>query len=196
MESQTLRLLRQRRSELERRHVELQAMLEPVKRELAQVDIAIRALTPDAAVAIPPLGADGSAAAVAHFRRRENPDVQKMTFKQLVVKALSEHFENGATANELLDFFKSNWCREIMRTSLSPQLSRLKNDNLIELHGKVWHLSRVVKAFGTPGLFPDENGEAEASPDTDEAPTSSDREPSSAEHPTQGGSALGEEETT
>jgi hypothetical protein len=48
-----------------------------------------------------------------------------LTMKQLVVKALDEHFQHGATTRQLLDFFRDAWDRNIERTNLSPQLSRL-----------------------------------------------------------------------
>jgi hypothetical protein len=193
MESQTIRLLRQRQAELMAMESELRARLEPIVIELNQIDIAVRAVT---GKMILPSGADASAASVAYHKRKANPDIQNLTFKQLVVKALTEQFRNGATANEMLDFFKREWGRDVMRTSLSPQLTRLKKDNLIELEGKTWHLSKAAKASGTPRLFPDENGEAEASPDAGGVGAPPDCEPGSAEHPIRGGSAPGDKETT
>lgn len=66
----------------------------------------------------------------------------KLTMKQLVRKALDEHFTNGATASELLDFFRNAWGRnDVVRTSLSPQLSRLKREGIITLHGIKWRLA-------------------------------------------------------
>jgi hypothetical protein len=71
-----------------------------------------------------------------------NSPYAKLTMKQLVRKALSEHFANGATAIEMLDFFRDAWGRDdVVRTSLSPQLSRLKRDGEIELDGMTWRLS-------------------------------------------------------
>lgn len=65
------------------------------------------------------------------------------TFKRLVVKALADHFPQGATANQMLDLFANVWGRgDIVRTSLSPQLSRLKRENRIFNEGHVWHLRR------------------------------------------------------
>jgi hypothetical protein len=62
--------------------------------------------------------------------------------KQLVRKALSEHFVNGATANELLAHFRDVYGRsDVVRTSLSPQLSRLKQEGDIILRGKRWYLA-------------------------------------------------------
>lgn len=54
-----------------------------------------------------------------------------MTMKQLIVKVLREHFHQGATARQMLDFFRDAWARDIERTNLSPQLSRLFQDRII-----------------------------------------------------------------
>jgi hypothetical protein len=54
-----------------------------------------------------------------------------LTMKQLVVKVLQEHFHNGATTRQMLDFFRHAWGRDIARTNLSPQLSRLFHDQII-----------------------------------------------------------------
>jgi hypothetical protein len=61
--------------------------------------------------------------------------------KQLAVRALQDHFPYGATANQLLALFKSAYGREIPRESLSPQLSRLKEDKIIVLEGKLWKIA-------------------------------------------------------
>ncbi len=63
-----------------------------------------------------------------------------LTIKGLVRKALKETFPNGATAQELLEHFASAWGRRIMRTSLSPQLTRLEQREEIEREGNVWRL--------------------------------------------------------
>lgn len=62
------------------------------------------------------------------------------TLKQLAVRALQDHFPFGATANQLLAVFEGHYGRAIPRESLSPQLSRLKEDNIIKLDGKLWKL--------------------------------------------------------
>jgi hypothetical protein len=53
-----------------------------------------------------------------------SPD-QSATIGQLVVAALKDHFINGAPIAEMLEFFRDKWGREIDKSSLSPQLSRL-----------------------------------------------------------------------
>lgn len=63
----------------------------------------------------------------------------RLTIKDLVLKALEEQFKSGATAQELLEFFASAWGRDdIARTSLSPQLSRLRAEKKIERDGSLW----------------------------------------------------------
>src|SRR6266852_1100628 len=52
-----------------------------------------------------------------------NPS-ERITIKGLAVKALDEKFRQGATAQQLLEFFRDAWGRDIDRASLSPQLSR------------------------------------------------------------------------
>jgi len=66
----------------------------------------------------------------------------RMTMKELVVKALDEHFPHGATTRQLLDFFRDAWGRDIERTSLSPQLTRLYQEGKIgRVQGlKEWYL--------------------------------------------------------
>ena len=84
----------------------------------------------------------GGGEAVAEPDHAPTSPYAKLTMKQLVRKALDEHFENGATANELMDFFKNAWGRnDIVRSSLSPQLSRLKREGVVTLDGKRWHLA-------------------------------------------------------
>jgi hypothetical protein len=66
---------------------------------------------------------------------------QHLTLKNLVIKALKEHFPKGADANQLVEFFHNSWGRtDVMRSSLSPQLSRLKVDKVLDLNGRVWTL--------------------------------------------------------
>jgi hypothetical protein len=65
-----------------------------------------------------------------------------LTMKELVVKALNEHFVHGATTKQLIQFFRDAWSRIIERTNLSPQLSRLYQEGTIGRASgrKEWHL--------------------------------------------------------
>ena len=67
-----------------------------------------------------------------------DPSILRMTIKQLVDHALTTEYRGGATARELLDLFE-RWGRgDVVRTSLSPQLSRMKEENRIVLEGTRW----------------------------------------------------------
>jgi hypothetical protein len=50
---------------------------------------------------------------------------QSLSIGELVIRALRDHFPDGATMAQLIEFFRDKWGREIDRSSLSPQLSRL-----------------------------------------------------------------------
>lgn len=56
--------------------------------------------------------------------------------------------EEGMESSEILDGIRKKWKPDLARTSLSPPLSRLKKDGIIELHGKRWKL--VVKKNEAP----------------------------------------------
>lgn len=65
----------------------------------------------------------------------------RLTIKELISKALSEQFSSGATAGQLLTLFATAWGRDdIVRTSLSPQLSRLKREGKIDRNENIWFL--------------------------------------------------------
>jgi hypothetical protein len=54
-----------------------------------------------------------------------------LTMKQLIAKVLHEHFRDGGTTRQMLDFFRDAWGRDIERTNLSPQISRLYQEGVI-----------------------------------------------------------------
>ena len=168
--------LKNKIAKLDARIKRVEAIALPMKDELFRTKSALSVYLGNPVV-VEPKGNQASLDAVAHFARKTaNPSFQKMTMKQLVVAALKEHFPNGATSNQLLSHFTTVWGRnDIMRSSLSPQLSRLKaNEGLIELHGKVWTLTskgRGELEFGPPQGH-NENGEPLGSPDAPDATTS------------------------
>jgi hypothetical protein len=112
--------------------------------------------------------------------------------KQLVVKALREHFRDGATTRQMLDFFRDAWDRDIERTNLSPQVSRLLQEGIIShLDDGRWVLIELIerKAYRllqkavhdgvlrNPGdvvmLYPHEVADHHEPIDTDEGPETS-----------------------
>lgn len=180
MESETVLFMRDRVTELRRRIDELRSELSVREFELKQAEAGLILM-----VGIKPSGSEASMSAVAHFARQKNPDMAKLTIKELALKALNEHLWNGATSAQLIEVFVQKWGRDdIARTSLSPQLTRLKEEGLITLQGRQWFLSEGY--FNDPDRDRDamieaeaeaearnENGGAEAPPDADEAATSS-----------------------
>lgn len=116
-----------------------QADIVPLERDLADVRKAKAALAdpyraPDLA---PPI-----VTAVVHNAPLPSP-YAKATMKELIVRALTEQFPHGATALELIEFFGSAWGRyDIMRTSLSPQLSRLGAEGVLKRVGLIWSLDQ------------------------------------------------------
>jgi hypothetical protein len=140
---------------LERNLVEkiekLRAELVPLERELANARRALAALAKEEAAA----SKTAATPAAAPPPTPASP-YRDLTMKELAIKALKEQFPNGATASQLLDHFVGAWNRgDVVRSSLSPQLSRLKEDGKIQLEkGNIWVLTDrvlpgVVKSGGT-----------------------------------------------
>jgi hypothetical protein len=73
-----------------------------------------------------------------------------LTLKGLIYKALGEHFPNGATSRQLLDFFRVAWDRKIKQRVLSPQLARLQADGYVECQKDrrpaLWKLTPLAAA--------------------------------------------------
>jgi hypothetical protein len=53
------------------------------------------------------------------------------TIKDLVVQALLDHFPNGGTLIDIRDFIQDAYGRDIMPSSLRPQMHRLKTDGIL-----------------------------------------------------------------
>jgi hypothetical protein len=141
--------LTRRERELQTRINGLYGQLRPLEAELADVRKAKSAVSDRSAPKLP-LGGDESTllgTVIVDTAKRtvtveHNTPYARMTMKQLVELALREHFPNGATANQLIDFFHNAWGRpDVVRSSLSPQLSRLKSEGRVDLkNGSVWVL--------------------------------------------------------
>lgn len=67
--------------------------------------------------------------------------VRGMTIKQMVIKALEDH-PNGLIALDILSEINSRFGKSYVRTSLSPQLSRLGKAGKIHKSGKHWILGK------------------------------------------------------
>jgi hypothetical protein len=153
--SRVRQMLDEHEREILERLAALRGQITPLEQELHEVRMAKSALQregsglrePQLALANPAflkvadIGSRSFASAVLTTNVERSPYAH-LTIKQLVLKALRDHFPHGATANQMLDLFANVWGRgEIARTSLSPQLSRLKEgDHLIFRQGRTWHL--------------------------------------------------------
>lgn len=150
---------------------ELRAQLGPAELELEDLLVAKEAIKAQAArrlLKLPATGNDASAASLAYFNTPgANSQFHGLTMKSLVRKALSETFPQGATARQLLDLFHHEYGRvDIIRSSLSPQLSRLRVEGVIWRDGLIWRLTEPGQKDIFGEQSPTENGEASAEPET------------------------------
>lgn len=163
--------------EVSKKIADLRRSLIPLERELADIRRAKSALSSHQSEGVEPAaGITIVAKGYPPGTEVKNTDLaflyRKLTMKKLALKALEEHFENGATASELLKFFADAWGRtDILRESFSPQLSRLKSDGLITYDGKRWHLARPGKQ--ETSSEPESEGNSEPSGDGDASPDES-----------------------
>jgi len=68
-----------------------------------------------------------------------SPQMPRPTIKEGIVQLLEEVYPMGLTALEILDRLNRRWWRgELKRTSLSPQITRLKNDGKVENERGAW----------------------------------------------------------
>ncbi len=72
-----------------------------------------------------------------------------MTIKQAVLQVLQDH-PSGLIALDILREVNSRYEMAIVRSSLSPQLSRLKGESKISNDGNVWLLSPASSSERSP----------------------------------------------
>lgn len=68
------------------------------------------------------------------------------TLKEMIVSVLRA-LGRGADALEIIDEIKEAYGKSVKRTSLSPQLSRLKGDEKLVLDDKVWYLPEQYEEY-------------------------------------------------
>jgi hypothetical protein len=88
----------------------------------------------------------------------------------MVLQILNEVHPGGVTANDILDQIQKRWMPTLERTSLSPQLSRLKQQQLVSNARQQWFLAtekedEPVKASSAEG------GDELGNQDSDSEPT-------------------------
>ena len=87
------------------------------------------------------------------------PSNEKPTIKSMIVTALTSHFHDGATPAELRTFIKDVFSREIDRTSMSPQLARLREDGAVEQRDMKWRLSERARQRGVANYLQPQKSE-------------------------------------
>lgn len=81
------------------------------------------------------------------------------TIKDMVLKQLNEEYPGGLTALEILDRIQKRWKPVLERTSLSPQLTRLRASGSIQNDKHKWYLVTHTEKEN-PNASPDDAGEA------------------------------------
>lgn len=67
------------------------------------------------------------------------------TIKDMVRDVLTG-FPQGLDANDIINVVRDRFGVDVPRSSMSPQLSRLKSEGVIELDGKLWRLPQKTEA--------------------------------------------------
>ena len=58
---------------------------------------------------------------------------EPLTIKEMILRALRDHFEKGASPSELRDYMRAAFGKEVDRNSISPQLARLREDGMVDM---------------------------------------------------------------
>lgn len=170
---ETLRsFLERRERELTHQLAALRGHIESKQRELAEIQ-QVRAnlpWLPDTTAF--EVGAKVATTAAANrprvdlMQQTDNPPVsgvspsnEKLTIKAMILTALSAHFHDGATPAELRTFIKDVFGREIDRTSMSPQLARLREEGAVEQSDTKWRLSERERQRGVANYLQSQNPE-------------------------------------
>jgi hypothetical protein len=168
---ETLRsFLERRERELTHQLAALRGQIESKERELAEIRGVRATLAP------PPSPPDNNTLEVAAnlvaatnrprvdwMQQTDNapipPPNEKQTIKSMIVTALTSHFHDGATPAELRTFIKDVFGREIDRTSMSPQLARLREDGAVEQRDMKWRLSERARERGVANYLQPQKSE-------------------------------------
>jgi hypothetical protein len=73
-----------------------------------------------------------------------DPSQPKVTIGEMALSVLSEAGPAGLTSNDVLEKIREKWLPALMRTSLSPPLSRLKERGDITLENDKWRLTNAL----------------------------------------------------
>jgi hypothetical protein len=103
-----------------------------LKKELAELEAAERIYLQSGA---------GNESPMLPFQASE--PMHRPTIKECVIQLLEEACPHGLTALEILDRLNRRWWRgQLKRTSLSPQITRLKKDKKVVSEHGTWKLQK------------------------------------------------------
>jgi hypothetical protein len=108
---------------LNAREAEIKDQLKRLRLEMAEIRVARQALDGVSEPAASAVGASGA-----------SPTIKDM------VRSVLKEVPLGLTSAEILLAIKRVFDKELERTSLSPQLSRLKHDGAVVLDGETWFI--------------------------------------------------------
>jgi DNA-binding transcriptional ArsR family regulator len=163
-----------RERELESQISNVRGHLAPLEAELAQVrkmrsliadaraagltDLASDAILPDppAQSALEQV-AQAIQPAVSQLSQLAAAQSETLTIKEMILRALRNHFKKGASPSELRDYMRDAFGKDVDRNSISPQLTRLRELGAVEqyeLDGK-WKLTRTGVMYDHPTSWKD-----------------------------------------
>jgi DNA-binding transcriptional ArsR family regulator len=131
--------LRRRERELIQQTAALRGLLAPKEKELTDVRQAMNAigLPPSYVDELRPfLDGDQDEPAYVYNSEEDTTALQalaeSLTIKEMILRALNDHFHQGATPSELSEYMRTAYRRDIDRNSISPQLARLREEGLVQ----------------------------------------------------------------
>lgn len=92
----------------------------------------------------------------------------RLTIKEMVLEVLGV-LPAGADANKILRLINQRYDRHIARTSLSPQLSRLRQEGYVRLDGSTWRIANAKDLFAEVKKAPARPNQASALEESDGA---------------------------
>lgn len=70
----------------------------------------------------------------------ESDGAEGNTIKEMILQVLAEH-QTCADAHQIIEMIRKRFNVEIARTSISPQLSRLRKEKRLHMENKLWCLT-------------------------------------------------------
>lgn len=90
---------------------------------------------------------------------KQDGETSKPTIKEMVIKVLEEN-KKSANADQIATWIQARFSEPIPRSSLSPQLSRLKKDNKVTLDDEtgLWSLFSASRESEIDDILGDDEG--------------------------------------